>query len=145
MKFPCPHCGSEESISNRSADDFKMIVPKEFQGDFDEPPPPVYSPVVSASLTKGSSSITPLAQEQKKESSRLKNLPSSGTSRSSAPDTISDALIDNRLDDVEISLKNIENDMKTLSEDMQTILKSQKVIESILTKINKELLKLQEK
>ncbi len=145
MKFPCPHCGSEETLSSRSPDDIKMIVPKEFQGDFDEPPPPVYSPVASTSLTKGPSSITSSAQKRNKKSSGLKNLPSSDPYGISAPEPISDPLIDNRLLEVEVAIKNMENEMKTISADMQTILKSQKVIESILTKINKELLKLQEK
>ena len=146
MNFPCPHCGSEESLSTRSPDDIKMIVPKEFQGDFDEPPPPVYSPGVSTSLTKGSSSITSSAQKQKKGSNGIENLPSSATYRSSAPgETIPETSFDNRLLDVEIAIKNMENDVKALSVDMKTLLKSQKVIESILTKINKELLKLREK
>ncbi len=54
MSFPCSHCGSEESFTDRKADDFKPIVPIELQGDFEEPPEFISDP----SLTP-----TPLSTE----------------------------------------------------------------------------------
>ncbi|UCG00706.1 MAG: hypothetical protein JSW11_13935 [Candidatus Heimdallarchaeota archaeon] len=56
MKFPCPHCGSDESFHDRSADDFKPIVPIELQGNFEEPPPPATTP--SSSSTFQSTTIS---------------------------------------------------------------------------------------
>ena len=36
MKFPCPHCGAEESLTDREVGEIKPIIPPEFQADFDK-------------------------------------------------------------------------------------------------------------
>ncbi|MFW9916782.1 MAG: hypothetical protein ACFFGZ_14350 [Candidatus Thorarchaeota archaeon] len=41
LSFPCPHCGTEESLDDRTVADFKPIVPAEVQATFDEPPAPI--------------------------------------------------------------------------------------------------------
>ncbi|MFW9992310.1 MAG: hypothetical protein ACFFD4_09710 [Candidatus Odinarchaeota archaeon] len=38
MSLPCPHCGSQETFSNRNPEDFKSIVPHDVQGNFVEAP-----------------------------------------------------------------------------------------------------------
>ncbi len=57
MSFPCSHCGSEESFSDRKADDFRPIVPIELQGDFSQPPEFI-SPPSSISIPHSTKSNT---------------------------------------------------------------------------------------
>ncbi len=44
MGFPCPHCGAEQALTDREADEIKPIIPLDLQGDFKEPPPPISAP-----------------------------------------------------------------------------------------------------
>ena len=39
--FPCPHCGGEEALTDREADEIKPIIPVDLQESFKEPPPPI--------------------------------------------------------------------------------------------------------
>lgn len=142
MKFPCPHCGSDESYYDRSAEEFKPIIPVELQGDFEEPPPPVstpgYTPVqemkpVSKPAETSSSFVSP--QQEQIQSTRIDY---EFQSSASSPDYTADK----RLEIIERTIRIMENEIKTLTSDMKTIIKSQKVIESILTNINKKVLNL---
>lgn len=40
MDFPCPHCGSEQALTDREEDEIKPIIPLDLQESFGEPPPP---------------------------------------------------------------------------------------------------------
>lgn len=148
MKFPCPHCGSDESFYDRSADEIKSIVPVELQGNFDEPPPPISNsgsynfqevrPVSKPIESQISSKSESFLQEQTQPRSAVGYEFESPSTKG----TIEFA-IGSRFENVEGAIKTMENEIKTLSSDMKNLLKSQKVIESILTNINKKLLKLQ--
>ncbi|MFX1284589.1 MAG: hypothetical protein ACFFB5_13090 [Promethearchaeota archaeon] len=137
MKFPCPHCGSDESFYDRSAEEFKPIIPTELQGDFDEPPPPTNGfgfsspPVTKTAETHISSRSGSSIQEQTQSPNTMDYKFGSSTTSSS------------RLENMEITIKTIENEIKTLASDMKNIQKSQKVIENILTNMNKKLIKLE--
>jgi hypothetical protein len=145
MNFPCPHCGSDESFHNRSVDDFKPIVPVELQGDFTEPPPPVTSSVPSSTFQKPSqapkSSRSQISSSQgfsgQEVDYRFESTPSS-----IEPIRTTDFTTGSQLENIEKTIRNIENEIQTFSADLENIQKSQKVIESILTNINKKLLKL---
>ena len=135
MKFPCSHCGSDLSMQDRIEGEIKPIVPVEIQGNFAEPPPPEYVdslPVSthSPSISKKSSGPTYTGESKKRSST-----PSSSTSSST---TQSSSNTDYRLTSIESTLDEITSQLTTL-------MKSQKVIETILTKINSELLKLRGK
>ena len=134
MKFPCSHCGSDLSIQDRIEGEIKPIVPVEIQGDFAEPPPPEYVdslPVStpSPSISKKSSGPT-YTGETKKRSSTSSSTSSSTTQSSSNTD---------------YRLTSIEGTLGEITSQLTTLMKSQKVIETILTKINSELLKLRGK
>lgn len=135
MKFPCSHCGSDLSIQDRIEGEIKPIVPVEIQGNFAEPPPPEY--VDSLPVSTPSPSISKKSSEPiyTGESKKRSSTPSSSTSSST---TQSSSNTDYRLTSIESTLDEITSQLTTL-------MKSQKVIETILTKINSELLKLRGK
>ncbi|MHA2247980.1 MAG: hypothetical protein ACXADY_23740 [Candidatus Hodarchaeales archaeon] len=60
MKFPCSHCGSEESFADRKIDDFKPIVPVELQGDFEEPPKFISDPSLTPTPSSTGSNTKPV-------------------------------------------------------------------------------------
>jgi hypothetical protein len=41
MGFPCPHCGGDQALTDREADEIKPIIPLDLQESFKEPPPPL--------------------------------------------------------------------------------------------------------
>ena len=41
MRLPCPHCGAEEALTDREADEIKPIIPLDLQESFKEPPAPI--------------------------------------------------------------------------------------------------------
>jgi len=134
MKFPCSHCGSDLSMQDRVEGEIKPIVPVEIQGDFAEPPPPEYVDSLPASTPSPSiskKSSKPQYKAKTKQRTSPTSSPVSGNVKMS-----SDA--DNRLTSIEGTLDEITSQLTTL-------MKSQKVIETILTKINSELLKLRGK
>ena len=134
MKFPCSHCGSDLSIQDLVEGEIKPIVPVEIQGDFAEPPPPEYVDSLPASTPSPSiskKSSKPQYKAKTKQRTSPTSSPVSGNVKMS-----SDA--DNRLTSIEGTLDEITTQLTTL-------MKSQKVIETILTKINSELLKLRGK
>ncbi len=147
MSFPCPHCGGEETFEDRVEEEFRPIVPVEIQGTFDKPPPPLSSgkswsspsrstshPIDSSRVTTSrpkDTSYRGLVMDSSKPTSKTPNVPLT----SSLP---SDDFTTDRLIEIEASVKAMEANITTL-------VKSQKVIEKILTNINRELLKLREK
>jgi len=136
MKFPCSHCGSDLSMQDRIEGEIKPIVPVEIQGNFAEPPPPEY--VDSLPVSTPSPSVSPAKTFSgpiyKGESKPRSTTPSS----TSSGGTQSSSNTDHRLTSIEGTLDDITSQLTTL-------MKSQKVIETILTKINSELLKLRGK
>lgn len=135
MKFPCSHCGSDLSMQDRIEGEIKPIVPVEIQGNFAEPPPPEYVdslPVSTPSPSMPKKSTGPLYTGESKQHSSAPS-PSTGSST-----TQSSSNTDYRLTSIEGTLDEITSQLTTL-------MKSQKVIETILTKINSELLKLRGK
>ncbi|MFW9902802.1 MAG: hypothetical protein ACFFFH_00600 [Candidatus Thorarchaeota archaeon] len=40
MGFPCPHCGGDQALTDREADEIRPIIPLDLQESFKEPPPP---------------------------------------------------------------------------------------------------------
>lgn len=148
MKLPCPHCGSDESFYDRSADEIKSIVPEELQGNFDEPPPPISNsgydsfqevrpvskPIESQISSNSGSSLQEQIQPHSAVGYEFESPSTKGTI---------EFAISSRLENVEGTVKTMENEIKTLSLDMKNIQKSQKVMESILTNMNKKLLKFQ--
>jgi hypothetical protein len=157
MKFPCPHCGSHESLYDRSADEIKPIIPLDLQGNFDEPPPlisasvsynfhdvrPVSHPIESQIITNSGLSLQEQIQPRntvgyKFESPSYSTVPRNISTRGTIEFTTN-----SRLENLEGTIKTLENEIKILSSDMKNILKSQKVTESILINMNKKLLKLQ--
>lgn len=145
MSFPCPHCGSDESFYDRSAEEFKPIIPTELQGDFTEPPPPIpssNSPSTFQRVNQVPKSTKSHGQSNQSYSGQVVDYKFESTPSSKEPIRGTDFITEPRLENIEIAIKNIENDVKTLSSDLENIQKSQKVIESILTNINKKLLEL---
>jgi hypothetical protein len=142
MKFPCPHCGSELSISDRAKGEIQPIIPTELQGDFDEPPPAAYidgQPEMRPSQTKGKKLSPDLGRAKTSKVKVSKHdFSSNDTISRSAPSGTAD-LITSSMDQ---RLTNMETTLKTLTEELNTIMKSQKVMEAILTKINTEIMKL---
>ncbi len=141
MRFPCPHCGSDLSLTDRTERDIQPIIPKELQGNFEEPPAPSY---VDGIPDRDSMGPPPSKKEKKQTESPSYSAPSassysgSSSSPSLSADSVSDSFVpnmDNRLSMMEATMKSIQNELTTL-------LKSQKVIENILTRMNSELLKL---
>ncbi|MFX1505726.1 MAG: hypothetical protein ACFFDC_06380 [Promethearchaeota archaeon] len=41
MGFPCPHCGGDQALTDREADEIRPIIPLDLQESFKEPPPPL--------------------------------------------------------------------------------------------------------
>lgn len=149
MKLPCPHCGADTSLLDRSADEIKAIVPVELQGDFEEPPPPLSSsgsPLMSSQASKSSGPSqqgqiqSPVAVDHQSQS-QISSTPQSNITHTGPPDSS----IEKLPEDQETIIRSMENKLNTLSSDMKNLLKSQKVIESFLTNINKKITKLSEK
>ncbi len=144
MKFPCPHCGSDLTMSDRTEGEIQPIVPKELQGDFEEPPPPAYvdgRPEMRAPQPKAKKIATDLSRAKTAEFKAPKSDFSSQTTTSTTSSLGTKDLIASSMDQ---RLTNIETTLKTLTTEITTIMKSQKVIESILKKINSQLMKLRE-
>ncbi|NHJ01692.1 MAG: hypothetical protein EAX86_06085 [Candidatus Heimdallarchaeota archaeon] len=148
MSFPCPHCGSQETFEDRTEEEFKPIVPVEIQGTFDKPPPPLTSGRPRfASPTSSPRPATPIATPRtptsRQQDTSYRDLVID-TSKSSSKTTVparplpTEGFNTDRLIEIEASVKAMEANIATL-------IKSQKVIEKILTNINKELLKLRNK
>jgi hypothetical protein len=136
MKFPCSHCGSDLSMQDRVEGEIKPIVPVEIQGNFAEPPPPDYvdslpasTPSPSVSPSKASSG--PIYKGESKPRSATPSSTTSGGTQSSS--------------NTDYRLTSIEGTLDGITSQLTTLMKSQKVIETILTKINSELLKLRGK
>lgn len=149
MKLPCPHCGADTSFQDRTADEIKPIVPVELQGDFEEPPPPLSSsgsPLMSSQASEISGPSpqgqvqSPVAVDHQPQS-LSSSTPQSGITHSGPPDSSTE----NLPEDLETIIKLMANKINSLSSDMKNLLKSQKVIESFLTNINKKITKLSEK
>jgi hypothetical protein len=140
MKFPCPHCGSDASFQDRSPDEIKPIVPVELQGDFEEPPPPLSSgsPLMSSQVSGGTGPSQPGGVQSP---AAIDHQIQSSETITGPPDESFEKLPEN----MEMIIRSMENKLNRLSSDMQNLLKSQKVIESFLTNINKKLQKLSEK
>ena len=134
MKFPCSHCGSDLSIQDRIEGEIKPIVPVEIQGDFAEPPPPEY--VDSLPVSTPSPSISKKSSEPQYKA-KTKH-------RSSAPSSTGSGKVQSS-SDADYRLTSIEGTLDEITNQLTTLMKSQKVIETILTKINSELLKLRDK
>ncbi len=133
LSFPCSHCKSTESLDDRSAQDFKPIVPQEVQGKFDEPPPPAsnsHSKSTFDSVKKTSGE--PLKSDTRQSSKPLEvaaaitieeqpegietsierledNIPGNEPTGVSVDSTIAD-----RLEKVETSIEQLESDMKAV-------------------------------
>ena len=134
MKFPCSHCGSDLSMQDRIEGEIKPIVPVEIQGDFDEPPPPEY--VESLPVSSPSPSLSKKSAEiPKRTEIKQRSKPSSSTGSSKV----------GMSSDADYRLTSIEGTLDEITSQLTTLMKSQKVIETILTKINSELLKLRDK
>lgn len=134
MKFPCSHCGSDLSMQDRIEGEIKPIVPVEIQGDFDEPPPPEY--VDSIPVSSPSPSLSKKSAEKPKRTEiKQRSKPSSSTGSSKV----------GMSSDADYRLTSIEGTLDEITSQLTTLMKSQKVIETILTKINSELLKLRDK
>ena len=123
MSFPCPHCGSEKSYTERDTSEIKPVISKEFQATFEKPP-----------LSK-SSSMSDLTQ-------------SDNSSKAHVPSNIKPTIqkqITEPEEGMESLIITMSNDMKALTTDIRTMMKSMKVVERVLTNMNKELRKLREK
>ncbi len=134
MKFPCSHCGSDLSMQDRIEGEIKPIVPVEIQGNFDEPPPPEY--VDSIPVSSPSPSLSKKSAEiPKRTEIKQRSKPSSSTGSSKVGIS----------SDADYRLTSIEGTLDEITSQLTTLMKSQKVIETILTKINSELLELRDK
>lgn len=136
MNFPCPHCGSESSYEDRTAGDFKPIIPKELQEDFSEPLPPITSPNSFATPISESPPASRGAESlprKQPESAETTHLPSISTSPQDSMKGKSPAVtpIEKPLTSDE-RLERIETTLKSLEKDVRTILRVQKVIEIFL-------------
>ncbi|MFX0115172.1 MAG: hypothetical protein ACFFB3_11545 [Candidatus Hodarchaeota archaeon] len=136
MSFPCPHCGSETSYEDRTAKDFKPIIPKELQENFSEPPPPITSPNSNAKPTFIPSPPSLGADSHPRrqlESTLTANIPTiSKIPQASMKDkSAAAAHIEKPLTSDE-RLERIETTLKSLEKDVRTILRVQKVIEIFL-------------
>jgi len=121
-------------MQDRMEGEIKPIVPVEIQGDFDEPPPPEYVDSLPASTPSPS-----ISKKSSEPQYKAKTKPRSSTTsspRSSNVEISSDA---------DYRLTSIEGTLDEITSQLTTLMKSQKVIETILTKINSELLKLRGK
>ena len=139
MNFPCPHCGSDQSMTDRTEEDIKPIVPLELQGEFAEPPPPAYidgRPEVRATAPRPKKLTADLDLAKTAQVSVSKH-DFSSTTTSQGTESLLASTMDKRLTD-------IEGTLQTLTNEVNTIMKSQKVIEAILKRINAELMKLRE-
>ena len=134
MKFPCSHCGSDLSMQDRVEGEIKPIVPVEIQGNFAEPPPPEYVDSLPVS--------TPSPSLSQKSSDLPKNAEIKHRSRPSSSTESSKVEMSSNTDS---RLTSIEGTLDEITSQLTTLMKSQKVIETILTKINSELLKLRGK
>ena len=124
-------------MQDRVEGEIKPIVPVELQGNFAEPPPPEFVdnlPTSTPSPSVKPQSSGPLYTGESKQTSSSPSSPSSPRSIA----TQSSGNTDHRLTSIEGTLDEITSQLSTL-------MKSQKVIETILTKINSELLKLRGK
>jgi len=142
MGFPCPHCGSDLSLTDRTNSDIQPIIPKELQGDFEEPPAPSY---VEGIPDRHSMGPPPSFKTKSHSESRSQGGNSSGPSYSpqkSSPSLSAENVSSSFLPQMDNRLSLMENTMKSIQDELSTLLKSQKVIENILTRINGELLKL---
>ncbi|MHA1994616.1 MAG: hypothetical protein ACW97Z_08760 [Candidatus Hodarchaeales archaeon] len=142
MGFPCPHCGSDLSLTDRTNTDIQPIIPKELQGDFEEPPAPSY---VEGIPERQNMEPVSSVKEKTSPKSRSTGGHSSGPSYSpqmSSPSISADNVSDSFLPKMDNRLSLMENTMKSIQDELSTLLKSQKVIENILTRINGELLRL---
>ena len=142
MKFPCPHCGSDLSLTDRTTSDIQPIIPKTLQGNFEEPPAPSYVEGIPDRESMGS---VPSRKESPKSEPMSKGVHSSKPSYSSQPGASSpsvDNVTNSFLPKVDNRLTLMESTMKSIQNELSTLLKSQKVIENILTRMNGELLKL---
>ncbi len=132
MKFPCSHCGSDLSMQDRVEGEIKPIVPVELQGNFAEPPPPEFVDSLPASTPSPSkASSGPLYTGESKSRSTASSSTGSSVTQSSS--------------NTDYRLTSIEGTLEEITSQLATLMKSQKVIETILTKINSELLKLRGK
>jgi hypothetical protein len=142
MNFPCPHCGSDLSLTDRTNSDIQPIIPRELQGSFEEPPAPSY---VEGIPDRQSMGPVPSIKEKSSPVSRSTGDHSSSprySSQSSSPSISTDNVSDSFLPKMDSRLSLMENTMKSIQDELSILLKSQKVIENILTRINSELLKL---
>ena len=142
MKFPCPHCGSDLSLTDRTTGDIQPIIPKALQGDFEDPPAPSY---VEGIPDRESMGPIPSRNERPKSEPKSKGVHSSEPGYSSQPGASSpsvDNVTNSFLPKVDNRLTLMESTMKSIQNELSTLLKSQKVIENILTRMNGELLKL---
>jgi hypothetical protein len=160
MEFPCPHCGCQDSYTDRSANEIKTIIPKELQKEFKEPPPPIQN-----SNKKSSENLKPPSSSEKvifksppsSEEKVIEELfdkpevihknsvvsstnfsqirePSTKTSSTTKEleRTIINDVIHNHLDNLELNLKILDNNMKIL-------LKNHAKFEGILLNIQKQI------
>lgn len=135
MKFPCSHCGSDLSMQDRIEGEIKPIVPVELQENFAEPPPPEFVDSLPASTPSPSmpeKSSEPLSTGESKPRSTTSPPSSSSISTQSSSNT-------------DYRLTSIEGTLDEITSQLTTLMKSQKIIETILKKINSELFKLREK
>jgi hypothetical protein len=121
-------------MQDRIEGEIKPIVPVEIQGNFAEPPPPEY--VDSLPVSTPSPSFSEKSSEKPKKTEvqpRFKPPPSTGSSKVEMSSNADDRLT------------SIEGTLDEITSQLTTLMKSQKVIETILIKINSELLKLRDK
>ena len=138
MQFPCSHCGSDLSMQDRVEGEIKPIVPVELQGNFAEPPPPEFVdslPPSTSSPSMKPQSSGPLYTGETKDTSSFTSSASSSTRGTTTQSST----------DIDFRLNSIEGTLDEMTNQLNTLMKSQKVIETILTKINSELLKLRGK
>jgi len=123
-------------MQDRVEGEIQPIVPVEIQGNFAEPPPPEYvdslpASTPSPSISPSKASSGPIYKgESKPRSTTPSSTSSSGTQSSSNTDH---------------RLTSIEGTLDAITSQLTTLMKSQKVIETILTKINSELFQLRGK
>ncbi|MFQ5980500.1 MAG: hypothetical protein ACE5OZ_20370 [Candidatus Heimdallarchaeota archaeon] len=160
MSLPCPHCGSSQSHAERTAGDFKPIVPREIQGNFAEPPPPnntmnsVSDPSTGTLPTCSTSPLSPTTQLKEfppsvpstalirpTSSSRLEDplisaSPSIAKPARAGADSASKAAKAAReTPAIEDRLEKIEASIGDLGKEIKSIIQIQKVIEMILKKM----------
>jgi len=134
MKFPCSHCGSDLSMQDRVECEIKPIVPVEIQAIFDVPPPPEY--VDSLPVSTSSPSFSKKSSEIPKKTEVQQRIKPSSSTGSSKVEMSSNA---------DYNPTSIEGSLDEITSQLTTLMKSQKVIETILTKINSDRHKLRDK